>query len=71
MKLLIELPDTADEAEIPEILSYVSIEMETKDLTDQEQMDGSYLIETSLGTVFVTPEPCPRTLNTQTMNHEN
>ena len=57
MKLLIELPDTTDEAEVPEILSYVAIEMTTKDITDKEQMDGSYLIETPLGTVFVTPEP--------------
>lgn len=57
MKLLIELPDTTDEAEVPEILSYVAIEMDTKDITDKEQMDGSYLIKTPLGTVFLTPEP--------------
>tara|TARA_S200002703_G_scaffold22517_1_gene19174 strand:+ start:1049 stop:1231 length:183 start_codon:yes stop_codon:yes gene_type:complete len=58
MKLLIELPDTADEAEVTEILSLVAIEMATADLTDKEQMDGSYLIETPLGNVFLTPEPC-------------
>lgn len=57
MKLLIELPDTTDEAEVPEILSYVALEMATKDITGQELMDGSYLIKTPRGTVFVTPEP--------------
>ena len=56
MKLILELPDTTDEADVPEILSYVSDALETpEDLV--ELMDGSYLIETPLGTVFVTPEP--------------
>lgn len=57
MKIIIETADTPDdEHQFAEILKAISEQIIIGDITDKEQMDGSYRFETELGAAFLYTE---------------